>query len=65
MGDYDGAIEDYSKALELDPTSSVSYFNRANSKFRKGDKRGACDDWKKAKEFGDETADESIKKYCE
>ena len=65
MGDYEGAIADYTKSIEANPKSSISYLNRGNSKFRKGDKKGACEDWTKAKELGDETATENIKNYCQ
>ena len=32
MGDKKGAIEDYSKAIELDPQKSGTYYGRGNAK---------------------------------
>ena len=62
--DYDEAIKDYSKAILLDPTNAMAYFNRGNSKFSKGDKQSACTDWKKAKELGADYAQERIDDHC-
>ena len=31
-GDYAGAIEDYTKAIELDPKDAVAYYNRGYAK---------------------------------
>ena len=30
--DYNGAISDYTKAIELNPDAAVAYYNRGNSK---------------------------------
>jgi Flp pilus assembly protein TadD len=36
-GDMDGAIVDYTKAIELDPRSDVAYNNRGLARYHKGD----------------------------
>ena len=50
-GDFSDAIEDYTKAIELSP-SSHSYNNRGDAKKKLGDLDGACSDWKKATNLG-------------
>ena len=64
LGDYEGAISDYTDALKINPKSTTAYSNRGNSKYRKGDKSGACDDWKKALELGDKDAQSKLDQYC-
>jgi len=80
LGDYQGAIADYTKAIDIssrqpgDPYDSqihVRYFNRGNVKRISGDHQGACADWKKAISFGWEQnkfhhdAVESYEMHCE
>jgi tetratricopeptide (TPR) repeat protein len=36
-GDYDRAIMDLNKALEIDPGNTAAYFNRAVAYFHKGE----------------------------
>jgi tetratricopeptide (TPR) repeat protein len=50
-GDYQGAIEDYTKALEINPKNSYSYYNRGNSKSKLKDYLGAIEDFTKAIEI--------------
>ena len=45
--DYNGAISDYTKAIELDPNDVDAYSNRGISKENLGDLNGACSYWKK------------------
>ena len=48
LGDYQGAIADYSKALEINPQFDLAYGNRAKSKYHLEDYQGAIDDYTKA-----------------
>lgn len=57
-------LSDMNKALELEPTNSKYYSERAYLKYDFGDAAGACADIRKAKELGYVDADEDIKKYC-
>jgi tetratricopeptide (TPR) repeat protein len=43
--DDKGAIEAFTKAIELKPDDADAYFNRGNAKFKLGDKKGAIDDY--------------------
>jgi tetratricopeptide (TPR) repeat protein len=49
-----GAIEDYTKAIELDPGSSDAYYSRALAKESSGDLNGALADLNKAIELNPE-----------
>jgi lipoprotein NlpI len=42
--DFDGAIADYTRAIELDPTYAAAYSNRGSAKQAKGDLDGAIAD---------------------
>ena len=48
MKDYPGAIEDYSKAIELDPTNALAYNNRGLIKKTLENYEGAIEDYTKA-----------------
>ena len=41
LGDYRGAIADYTTAIEIDPKEAAAYNNRGLSKDNLGDYRGA------------------------
>lgn len=43
---YDEAIIAFNKAIELEPLNRYAYADRALAKYLKGDKLGACEDWK-------------------
>ena len=52
LKDYNGAISDYTKAIELDPNDADAYYNRAVSKYYINDLKGACEDAKKSASLG-------------
>ena len=64
LQDYQGAIADYSKAIQLDPNDSDAYYNRGLSKLELNQKDSACLDWSKAGELGDGDAYDLIKEHC-
>jgi len=43
-----GAISDYTRSLQIDPSDKVSYYNRGLIKSNQGDRRGAIPDFNKA-----------------
>jgi tetratricopeptide (TPR) repeat protein len=54
--DYKGAVDDYTKSIELNPKYQLAYHNRANAKRMLGDYTGAIKDCDKALELGNEYA---------
>ena len=51
MGDEEGAMKDYDKAIELNPNYSGAYNNRGNLRGDMGDVEGAMKDYDKAIEL--------------
>jgi Flp pilus assembly protein TadD len=45
-GDFDNALEYFSKAIEFSPKDSISYFDRASLRMHIGDVKGAMSDIK-------------------
>ena len=64
IGDFNEAISDYTKAIEIDPDDADYYYNRGNSKKELGVLKGACTDWRKAAELGDTDAAEFVRDQC-
>ena len=62
--EYRGAIQDYSKAIELDPANGNAYYNRGFEKGSLGQIDSACLDLSKAGELGYFEAYEAIKENC-
>ena len=50
-GDHDGAISDYTRAIEIDPQNDDAFFNRGNSKVELKDYYGAISDYTRAIEI--------------
>ena len=50
--DYLKAIQDFTKAIEINPKHSLSYDNRALCRMKLNDKEGACKDMKMAASLG-------------
>ncbi|PYK18874.1 MAG: hypothetical protein DME55_05765, partial [Verrucomicrobia bacterium] len=56
-GDRNGAIADFSRAVELDPKSVSAIYNRGITRLQKGDYEGAITDLSRAIELSPNTAD--------
>ena len=63
LKDYNGAISDYTKLIELDPNEAEAYKNRAISKYYTNDLKGACEDARKSGSLGYD-ASELIELAC-
>jgi len=48
LDDKAGAISDYTRSLQIDPSDKVSYYNRGLIKSNQGDRHGAIADFNKA-----------------
>ena len=55
-GNYQGAIDDWSKAIEIDPQNAVAYYNRGLANSNLKDYQAAIDDWSKAIEINPQHA---------
>jgi tetratricopeptide (TPR) repeat protein len=64
-GEKDLALNDYSKAIELNPNSAMTYFNKATILYNKGRKDEACSLIKMASAIGYKEADNYINRYCQ
>jgi tetratricopeptide (TPR) repeat protein len=62
--DYDGAIQDYNRAIELLDTFAEAYFNRGLTYILLDKNAQACQDLSKAGELGLESAYRVIQRYC-
>ena len=63
LEDYRGAIQDYTKAIELYPEYALAYYSRGLSKIILGDIDGGCLDLSKAGKLGYGVYD-AIRKLC-
>jgi tetratricopeptide (TPR) repeat protein len=44
LGDFQGAVDDYTQALNLNPGDEISYIRRGYARLQLGDYQGAIDD---------------------
>ncbi len=56
----DSAMADYNACIVSSPGFSDAYANRGKLKFASGDREGACMDWTKAKELGNQSMSERL-----
>jgi len=48
LGDFEGAIEDYTQAIQINPNYADAYYNRGNARSDLGDFEGAIEDYTQA-----------------
>ena len=65
QGDYKGALQDYNKAIELDPKLADAYGARGIVKIALGQKDSGCLDLSKAGELGAVQVYDFIKQFCQ
>jgi tetratricopeptide (TPR) repeat protein len=58
------AVDDYSKAIAINPKAGQAYFNRGATYLNMQQKANACADWKTASGLGFTKADDMINAYC-
>ena len=61
---YANALNDYNKAIAMNDEYAEAYYQRALTKYNMGDKKGCCDDLKKASKMKMTSANDDYKKYC-
>jgi len=65
LNDFQGAIAEYNLAIKSDKTYAAAYRCRGTAKIKLGQKEEACKDFVKAKELGDEYAQDEIDNNCQ
>ena len=64
QGDYQGAISDNNKAIEINPQNASAFVNRGIARELVDDHDGACRDWRKAVDLGNERLPERVNNQC-
>lgn len=64
LKDYTLALYHYDKSLEANPNDVSNLYRRGICKQMLGNMEGACEDWKKIRQLGNNTANELLLKYC-
>lgn len=64
LGDYKGALEDYSKSIELNAECTEAYIHRGILYLELKEIKGACLDFKKAKELGWDDVTFLLEEHC-
>ena len=64
MKKIDLAIEDFTKAIILDPAYGDAYRNRGITYKFSGNIQGACRDWMKANKLGQDSTSVWINRHC-
>ena len=64
IGELEKAIKEFNLIVEIEPSFYKVFYNRGLIKKKLGDLKGACEDWKKAAELGDEEAAKLVEEHC-
>lgn len=64
LEDDQGAIEDFTRSIELDPKNSRSYFARGLARLNIDEENLGCMDLRKAEELGNPFGLEAFEEYC-
>ena len=63
-GDNEGALQDFNKAIGINPNNVAAYAGRGLSKISLGQKASGCRDISKAGKMGFVGEDKMMKEYC-
>ena len=63
IGDFAGAIPDFSQAIELDQKMGIAFFHRGIAKSKMGDLNGRMEDFRRAARLGDINALQWLNTY--
>ncbi len=64
LGDHSGALSDFNKALSLNRSNPLIYYNRGLAWFKLKNATKGCKDFRKASSLGDTYSDKIVEKYC-
>ena len=64
LKNYSEAMDDYSRLIEKNVYLKISYANRGFIKDIFRDQEGACSDWKKGGDLGNENAFSAFENHC-
>ena len=64
LGDHSGALSDFNKALSLNSSNPLIYYNRGLAWFKLKNTTKGCKDFRKASSLGDSYSDKIVEKYC-
>jgi len=62
---YEDAIKDYSKAIQLNPNSNSAYYNRGHLYLQLNNIKQACSDWEMALKLDNAEAKTMLEQYCQ
>ena len=65
MNDLNGALNDYSMAIDVQPRAGTSYYRRGVVHIQRGNKQVGCQDLLMAKQLGIREADGMLRKNCQ
>lgn len=63
-GDFEGALKEYNKAIDLIPEDGQAYFSRGIVKLLQEKPEDACKDWETAIKYGNIEAKDMFKQHC-
>ncbi len=64
LGRFEESLLSFNEVLNIDNSNHFAFFLRGSVKADLGDMEGACQDWKKAKELGNQSVNTYIETYC-
>ena len=65
LNDRQGAIQDYTIAIDMQPRAGTTFYRRGVVFFQLGDKAAGCQDLRMARQLGIREADAMLKKQCQ